>query len=300
MFSLTATYTVPADSPAPSTISVSAFPFLDSSLIVKKNNTLVPKTEYSINALTRVITFDDPLVSGDVYTFRQPNYGYHQVIRRVSAVFGTMFNDILVKVKDESNNEVASIQVPFAYGPAQKYLARIRQRNSLDDDLDGDDGGSSVRMTLPRMSFELTGMAYDTSRQMNRFQKVVPCQSSGTEAPWLWEGVPYILEYQLNIMTKKYDEGLQIVEQIVPYFAPSIIVPVKTVPALEQIDDIAFKLESVSPETNYEGTYDEMEYIQWTLSFAVQCYLYRPTNVSKLINVTDINILNWDPDAGIC
>lgn len=302
MFSNVFKYTVPASSPALTEIKVNGnYAFLDSSLVIKRNNVVVASTEYTVNPTTRIVTFDNPLVEGDEYVFRQPNYGYHAVIRKVSAVFGTMFNDILVKMKDQSNVELASVQVPLAYGPAQKYLARLRQNNSLDNDLDGDDGKQvDIRMTLPRMSFELTGINYDATRQKNRNQTIVPCQTTGTEAPWTWEQVPFTLEFTLFIMTKKYDEGLQIIEQIVPYFAPSITVPIETIPLLEQTDNVVFKLEGISPETNYEGNFEEMEYIQWTLSFIVECYLYRPNNISKIINDLDINTTNWTPDLDLC
>ena len=91
-------------------------------------------------------------------------------------------------------------------------------------------------------------------------------------------------------MVKKFDEGLQIIEQIVPYFTPSLAVPVKVVPELNITEDIIFTLESVTPETNYEGGFDETEYVMWTLTFVVKGNLYKPTNVSKLINEAILNI----------
>ena len=51
--------------------------------------------------------------------------------------------------------------VPISYGPKQKFLLRLQ------DDVKAKDG-NVTSISLPRMSFELTGFEYDASRQQNK------------------------------------------------------------------------------------------------------------------------------------
>lgn len=291
---------------------LSNFSSIDSSLKVYINGNLVdPNTSpymYTLNIPTRTITFSSPFVGGEAILIRQGNYYYHEVIRKVSAVFGTLFNEIYIKHRDANQTELSSIKVPLAYGPAKKYLARLTEDDGLDAE---SEDYVEYRMTLPRMSFELTGLTYDSIRQKNRMNKIVPCNVTDSETPWQYESVPYNLEFTLFIMTKRMDESLQIIEQIIPNFAPSIRLPLKLIDALDIVDDVSFKLESVMPETNYEGAFEEIDYIMWTLSFVVEANLYRATNMSKLILPDDVaaspdieyvkintNIWNSDLDLG--
>ena len=83
-------------------------------------------------------------------------YFYHEILRRTVIGFGTLFNNIIIKQRNSSNQIVSQIKVPLAYGPTQKFLARLNQSP--------DDLNNPVQITLPRMSFEFTGLTYDSSR----------------------------------------------------------------------------------------------------------------------------------------
>ena len=83
---------------------------------------------------------------------------YHQTIRKYVALFGTLFNDINIEKKNSSGVVVSRQKVPISYGPKQKFLSRINQDASLD---------RQVAIQLPRMAFEMTGMAYDPVRKLN-------------------------------------------------------------------------------------------------------------------------------------
>ena len=72
-------------------------------------------------------------------------YWYHGLVRKYVAVFGTLFNDIYVKMKNSSDDVIETIKIPLAYGPKQKFMARI----SGDENLD-----KKVGMQLPRMGFD--------------------------------------------------------------------------------------------------------------------------------------------------
>ena len=54
-------------------------------------------------------------------------YYYHEIIRKTIIGFGTLFNNIYVKHENTSGMTVQEMKVPLAYGPSQKFLARLEQ-----------------------------------------------------------------------------------------------------------------------------------------------------------------------------
>ena len=53
-------------------------------------------------------------------------YFYNEILRRTIISFGTLFNTITIK-----NEGSINVRVPLAYGPTQKFLARIEQSPDL-------------------------------------------------------------------------------------------------------------------------------------------------------------------------
>ena len=140
---------------------------------------------------------------------------YHETIRKVVVAFGTMFNNIQLVRKDNSGNIIQTMKVPLAYGPRDKYLTR------LDDDADLT---KSVAVTLPRIGFEINNLTYDPTRKLNRVQKFKKVKGDkNDQLDTQYMPVPYNLEFTLYIMAKQSEDALQVVEQILPYFQPVIL-----------------------------------------------------------------------------
>ncbi len=76
---------------------------------------------------------------------------YHKQIRNTVIAFGTIFNNINIKLLDSSGNPLHNIKVPLSYSPKEKFIARLEQQSSLT----GSD--SSVASTIPRMECEIKG-----------------------------------------------------------------------------------------------------------------------------------------------
>ena len=85
-------------------------------------------------------------------------YTYHEIIRKTVVGFGTLFNNIEVRRTKGSRTEV--MKVPLAYGPKQKFLARLRQVGDLSTK-------DATQITLPRISFEMQGISYDATRKVH-------------------------------------------------------------------------------------------------------------------------------------
>ena len=152
-------------------------------------------------------------------------YFYHEILRKSVIAFGTLFNDIRIRHKDSSGVSISEKRVPLAYGPMQKFLARLEQQADLNR--------AVQKIELPRMSFETNSVAYDSTRKAGITQTFKA--SDGTNLKKVFMPVPYNVGFELNIMTKLNDDALQIVEQILPYFQPSFNLTVDLVLSLIHI-----------------------------------------------------------------
>ena len=197
-------------------------------------------------------------------------YFYNEILRKTVVSFGSLFNNIIIKHKDQSDNVIDQLKVPLAYGPIQKFLARLEQTPDLN---------TSVQMTLPRMSFEFTGLTYDSSRKVTTTQTFTAgLKSDGTEIKKVYMPVPYNLNFELNIMSKLNDDALQIVEQILPYFQPSYNLSVELVSNIGEKRDIPVVLENVTFQDDYEGNFTTRRVLIYTLRFTVKTYLFGPVS----------------------
>jgi hypothetical protein len=160
------------------------------------------------------------------------------------------------------------IKVPLAYGPTQKFLARLEQSPDLN---------KSTAITLPRMSFEFTGLTYDPGRKVTTTQTfTVKDPNDGSETKKAYMPVPYNMQFELSIMAKLNDDALQIVEQILPYFQPSYNLTVELVESINEKRDIPIVLENVTMQDDYEGNFTTRRVLLYTLRFTAKTYLFGP------------------------
>ena len=173
------------------------------------------------------------------------SYYYHEIIRKTIISFGTLFNDLNIKHKDSSGGVVSQLKVPLAYGPTQKFLARLEQQANLD---------KPVQITMPRMSFEMTSIAYDSTRKSGITQ-TFRAVDGNDKMKKVFMPVPYNIGFELSIFAKLNDDALQIVEQILPYFQPSFNITVDLVESIGEKRDIPVVLNSVNFQDDYEGDF---------------------------------------------
>ena len=197
-------------------------------------------------------------------------YFYHEILRKTIIGFGTLFNEISIQKKDDSNNVFSVIRVPLAYGPTQKFLARLEQQSNLN---------TPVQMTLPRMSFEFVGLLYDQTRKVTSTQTFLTSSvNNQTDVKKVYMPVPYNMEFELNIMCKINDDMLQIIEQIIPYFQPSYNLTIDLVKTIGEKRDIPIILENISMRDDYEGDFSTRRALIYTLRFTAKTYLFGPVS----------------------
>ena len=225
---------------------------------------------------------------------------YWGTIRKAIVAFGNMFNNINVERRDADGNIIQILKVPLSYASKSKALARIQQRPNVDD--------RNVQIIVPRMAFEMTTMNYDYNRKISPVQQSRAVNSTSNTLDSQYAPTPYNINVQLYVYVKNQDDGLQIIEQILPYFNPDYNLTVKSIPQLNIKNDLPIILDSVSFEDNYEGEFEDRRTIIWTLSFTLKLNFYGPVNkqgvIKKVIastynnvNMTDrINTITTTPD----
>ncbi len=205
---------------------------------------------------------------------------YHQLIRKYTAVFGTLFNNIHINRVNENADAVQTFKVPIAYAPKDKILARLVADPNLD---------RPVAITLPRMSFEMRAPYYDSTRKISNLNRITR-QENGVKS--VYSGAPYNINFSLYIYVKNVDDGTRIVEQILPYFTPDYTVTVNIIDEMSIKTDIPISLSSVEMIDEYEGNFDQRKVLIWQLDFVMKTYFYGPVSSPKVIKFTNNSILN--------
>ena len=204
---------------------------------------------------------------------------YNQAVRKTVISFGTLFNNIeLKKIVDGQVMEVE--KVPLAYGPKQKFLYRL-QGNPTD--------GRKVAITMPRMYFEMTGIDYDASRKTPATQKYkTVINDEGKEVRTQYVPVPYNISFEVGILAKSQDDGLQILEQILPFFQPSFSMSLKFIPDMDEVRDVAVVLNNVDFEDDWEDDFTTRRSITYSMQFTCKSYIYGPYTKADVIRKSRI------------
>ena len=209
---------------------------------------------------------------------------YNEAVRKTVIGFGTLFNNI--ELKKTVDGQVLEVEkVPLAYGPKQKFLYRL-QGNPVD--------GKKVAITLPRLYFEMTGIDYDATRKtpaIQKYKKSVPVEGSEDNAKAVlsqYVPVPYNIGFEVGIIAKSQDDGLQILEQILPFFQPSFSMSLKFIPDMDEVRDVAVVLNNVDFDDDWEDDFSTRRSITYTMQFTAKSYIYGPYTKADVIRKSRI------------
>ena len=208
---------------------------------------------------------------------------YFQLTRKYVILFGNMFNNItVIRSNKTTGAEIERLKVPIIYAPKEKFFARFEADPDLTREL---------QIVLPRMSFELSGINYDATRKQNSLLRTAKANTT-TRVGSQYMGVPYDLEFELNIYTRNIDDGTHIVEQILPYFNPDYTVTINAIPDIGFTKDVPIILNTVSNQIEHEGNFDAVRFVTWKLTFTMKANYYGPVSQSKIIREVNANIYN--------
>ena len=211
---------------------------------------------------------------------------YHATMRKSVAVFGTLFNNIQVVRKKADGSTINQIRVPLAYGPKEKYLARLDSATGFD---------AQMGIKLPRMAFEITSLTLDQTQKLQKRNTISEAHGSDiTKKKTIKHYTAYDIGMSLFIMTKNQDDGLQIVEQILPYFQPEYSVSIKPVDGFNHKQDVSVILGGVSIDDQYEGDFTERRVLIYQLDFTMKMKFFGPTGDQGVIREINLDFHEKD------
>jgi hypothetical protein len=206
---------------------------------------------------------------------------YNRTIRKIVVAFGTVFNDIyLVRYTKDGLTAKETIKVPLNWGAKEKYITRLTSDPTLT---------KSIATTLPRISFDMTGMSYDSSRKLPTTMRNFSANNS-TSIKAQYVPVPYNFDFSLSIYVRNTEDGTQILEQILPFFTPDFSVTVDFIPSMDPKYDMPIILNSVSNEVDYEGDMMTTRMIIWNLEFTAKGHIWPPVKTGKVITTANTNL----------
>lgn len=207
---------------------------------------------------------------------------YHSTIRKAIVAFGNLFNNVYIDRLDANQQAVQTLKIPLSYAPRSKFLARIEA-------LDNDIAKKSTQVLLPRMAFEMLAINYDPARRVSLIQQNRGGNNTADTVNSQFVPSPYNIEVNLYIYVKNQDDGLQILEQILPYFNPDFNLSINAIPQLDIKNDLPILLNAVSYDDQYEGDFTQRRAIVWTLSFTLKLNFFGPIGRSGVIKNVTIN-----------
>lgn len=209
---------------------------------------------------------------------------YNRIIRKLVVGFGNLFKDITLVRYNPDLTEQQRMLVPLVYATKEMYVRRLEEDPNLD---------KKVQTILPRMSFEMSGLTYDSTRKLNTNIKQFAQTTQGVISQY--NPVPYNFDFNLYIYVRNIEDGTQIIEHIIPYFTPDYTIKLNLIPEMGIVKEVPIILNSATHEIDYEGEGRTVEtrMIIWTLNFTVKGFIFgKVSDVGGLIKASITNILN--------
>ena len=215
------------------------------------------------------------------------NVYYNRMIRKITVAFGDLFNNITLVRYNSDESEQERFVVPIEYATKELYVMRIQGDPNLD---------KKVMMTLPRMSYEMNGLSYDSTRK--QMTNIKQFNQSGLITSSQYVPVPYNFDFSLYLYVRNIEDGNQIIERILPFFAPDYTIKVNMIPEMGIVKEVPIILKDTKYEVNYEGDYtSDTRSVIWTLNFTVKGFIFGATSTANVIKTSITNIYNTISDS---
>lgn len=200
---------------------------------------------------------------------------YHRTIRKYVSLFGSLFNDIFYVRETTDRIQKERQKVPISYAPKEKFISRLFGDPTLT---------KSIATTLPRMSFEMVGMRYDQARKQQSTIRHRTPSANNSHPQSQYVGIPYEFDFNMSCYVRNIEDGLQIVEQILPFFLPDYTITAQVSEEMDIVKDIPIILKSCAEKIDYEGKFEDgTRLITWDFEFTLKGWLFGPVSNSAII-----------------
>jgi hypothetical protein len=216
---------------------------------------------------------------------------YNGIIRKYVVLMGTLFNNIEIDRVDSNSNVIQSLRVPISYGPKERFLARIE---AVGQDLE-----RKIGFKLPAMSFEMTSFQYASERRLNPNKQMLSVTDRDSRSyKSVYTPTPFDIGFQVSIFVKNAEDGVRILEQILPYFTPEFTATIKPLDDIPNLrTDIPIVFNGLNTEDTYEGDYETRRVLIHTLDFTLKGYVYGPVSYKSGIIKTANSALFIDTNG---
>jgi hypothetical protein len=198
---------------------------------------------------------------------------YNESVRKLVVTFGNLFNEVYIRKENDAGG-YTRIRTPLTYTPKEKFYRRIREPGTITDN-------TRVQIDLPRMCFSIKNISYDINRKLNKLNARTVETPSG-QIYSINKVVPYNFTFELTSFCRSIDEQLQILEQILPNFAPELVQKINFNPVYESVD-VPFTLDSVSTYEDSEGSFEERRILMNTYNFTAKSHIFGPIESPEVI-----------------
>lgn len=211
--------------------------------------------------------------------FMNTSHFYFATQRKLVAAFGALFTNVKVSRYSGKGNVgtiTKTFTVPVGYGPASKWIRLAKEYTAPKTP---NAKKTRIRASVPRISFELVDMQYNPERKLQTMVYNHSIGKNNDDIAYILRQlnpVPYDFSFDVSIITENYDDAFQILEQILPNFAPTVNLVLKDIPELDReiVTDVSVILAAVQRNDNWQGMPEDDRYIVYNLSFVVKGWLY--------------------------
>jgi hypothetical protein len=201
---------------------------------------------------------------------------YYAYFRKYIAIFGTIFNDIhITRTRDDTTTQ--TLKIPLMYSSMDKMLDRLNS----DPDL-----SRKVAAFSPAIAFEHGPPMYDASRKLQTTLERCITDSTGTKTQFI--GIPYNIEFTLFIYSKEEEDGLMVLEQILPFFTPSLTLSVTMDAPLNYKIDVPIILSDINFTDNSFGQFEDRRSLLWTLKFLMKAEFGGPITTTPRVMIKQV------------
>ena len=205
---------------------------------------------------------------------------YNESVRKLVVAFGNLFNEVHIR-KTKEEGGYTRIRVPLTYTPKEKFYRRLREPGTITEN-------TRIQIDLPRMCFSMKTMGYDTTRKLNKLAARTVKNPTTNVIYSVKKMVPYNFTFELTSFTRSIDENLQIVEQILPNFAPEYILKINFNQVYPDVD-VPFILDSVTTYEDSEGSFEERRTLMTTYNITAKSHIFGPIESPSVIEDTTFN-----------
>jgi hypothetical protein len=203
----------------------------------------------------------------------------HGTIRKYYAYFASIFSDVYIDRTLANGTKTARIHVPIHFAKKDKALSRVQEDPTID---------RKDAIFVPVMSFDMIDLRYSAGRVGPNMNRTSHRTSDVNQFYNTYTAAPYDFHFQLSIMVKNVNDGLKIVEQIIPYFRPDVTASLEIIPEMGIFHDIPIILTQIAEDDKIPDDYKERVTRIWVLDFVLQGVLYGPTKTTPIIKFANV------------